>query len=791
MSDSHINTAFSLIENDESKVLTMTIGKHENVQPGARLPRKDAQDPPKLSFTGAKPDTKYVVVSLDIDAPFPSFGVLGPILHWIQSDVKVTESFALEFDAPFIANWIGPAPPPGSAPHRYIFFLYEQPDSFDLKDHAPADGKALSNWNRMRYDLDAWAEQAKLGPPVAFNYFSSILIISLFRHPSFHNNNLLILRDSFNEMTTDKSVKKLTDSLKELVIGASGKIPGFLHDIKRLVEECGAKFVDAEGGIKDCTHLITTIRGVHGSYKKVTLADSEGCYIVTMDWLLKTLKKKAPQKVQKYLLKRIKLKNFIETTPSKRGREDDSGEEDNASSKKTALFSKRDSMDTIRQHNFQTLSDLVDYNFEDSNEVLTVWLDDSGFLWDVILVKFDEQYGAAKFMRIQILHSHYDDSGPSVWLCRYHSTIAVKDIDGEHYEESFEDFASTRIRFRKAFRKFTGLSWDRRDSDPLVDHWIFLKMSHGMAPLGRETEQVIPEVLAVLKMIFGAEYLAHYTASLTARGYGFSFTTPEDKVWFRIALACMEMDLKLRIDNTKSETRNVLERMIQSMVSGSAVSVFNIPSVKAGNFNFDARVFESFELLLKLQDAFDIMENSDDPEMSLSQIYHGLGLAKMNLGDGERFSEWQKADVSRKGDRRLLWHGSGCANFAGILTQGLRGGGLVSPNGKPFLPGIYFADMSTKSAGYSGSTANKECLIMLCEVELGVCETVAGRRVGATTHNAWRTAGYIHPDFKNVRVPDVNAGRSTNTGSGLFHCEYIAHDPAQVIQRYLFHIKLK
>ncbi|CAG8015380.1 unnamed protein product [Penicillium salamii] len=649
-------------------------------------------------------------------------------------------------------------------------------------------------------------------------------------------------------MTTDKSVEKLTGSLKELVIGASGKIPGFLHDdIKRLVEECGAKFVDAEEGIKDCTHLITTIRSVHGSYRKVTLADSEGCHIVTMDWFLKTLQKKAPQKVQKYLLMRIKLKNDIETTPSKRGREDDSVKEDNAS-KKTALSSKRGRMETIRQRNFETLCDLVGYNYEDSDEKLTVWLDDSGFLWDIVLVKFDEQYGAAKYLRLQILNSHDDHSGPSVWLCRYHTRIAVKDIKGEHFEERFKDFASTKMRFGKAFRKFTGLDWDSRDSNPLVHRWIFLKISHGMAPLERETEQVIPEVLAVLRLIFGADYLFHYTAALTARGYSFSFTTGEDKVWFRIALACVEMNLKLGIDNTKKETRIALQKMIYSMVSQSAqsaVSVFNIPSAKAGNFNFDARVFESFDLLLKLQDAFDIMKYSDDLARSLSQIYHSLGLAKMNLvdatsaefkglheylyntsskhhqhqfknvinifrleraGERERFSEWQKRvshsgererfsewpkRVSHSGDRRLLWHGSGCANFAGILTQGLRGGGLVSPNGKSFLPGIYFADMSTKSAGYSGATATKECLIMLCEVELGLSEAVAGRRVGATTHNAWRTAGYIHPDFKNVRVPDINAGTTTKTGAGLYHCEYIAHDPAQVIQRYLFHIKLK
>ncbi|CAG8027184.1 unnamed protein product [Penicillium nalgiovense] len=170
-SDSHIKAGLSLID-DKPKVLGLTIGSHENVQPGTWLPRKAAQKPPKLHFPGANPSSTYLIVSLDIDAPFPSFGILSPILHWIQSDIKVTSEGALEFDAPFVANYIGPAPPPMSTPHRYIFLLYEQPADFDLKAHAPAGGKKLSNSNRMRYDLDAWAEEVKLGPVLAFNYFT-------------------------------------------------------------------------------------------------------------------------------------------------------------------------------------------------------------------------------------------------------------------------------------------------------------------------------------------------------------------------------------------------------------------------------------------------------------------------------------------------------------------------------------------------------------------------------------------------------------------------------------------
>jgi phosphatidylethanolamine-binding protein (PEBP) family uncharacterized protein len=113
-----------------------------------------------------------MVVCLDIDAPFSTLDFLSPVLHWIQSDIKVTSDGVLKSDAPFVANYIGPAPPPVGGPHRYLFFLYEQPADFDLTVYAPADGKKLGNMSRMRYDFDSWAEKIKLGPVVAFNYFT-------------------------------------------------------------------------------------------------------------------------------------------------------------------------------------------------------------------------------------------------------------------------------------------------------------------------------------------------------------------------------------------------------------------------------------------------------------------------------------------------------------------------------------------------------------------------------------------------------------------------------------------
>jgi poly [ADP-ribose] polymerase len=161
-------------------------------------------------------------------------------------------------------------------------------------------------------------------------------------------------------------------------------------------------------------------------------------------------------------------------------------------------------------------------------------------------------------------------------------------------------------------------------------------------------------------------------------------------------------------------------------------------------------------------------------------------------GEAERFAKWEKANEAHIGDRRLLWHGSPRGNFAGILSQGLRRDGIISPNGKDFCQGVFFADISTKSARYCRAVPQAEVLMLLCEVELGQSSKIATRKIGTTTHNKWRDAGYIHPDFRGFKVPDVHGGTKESTQRSVyFNSEYIAHDPAQVIQRYLFHIKLK
>ena len=71
-------------------------------------------------------------------------------------------------------------------------------------------------------------------------------------------------------------------------------------------------------------------------------------------------------------------------------------------------------------------------------------------------------------------------------------------------------------------------------------------------------------------------------------------------------------------------------------------------------------------------------------------------------GEAEAFDAYGAA----LGNRKLLWHGSRLTNWAGILSGGLRIAPPEAPvTGYMFGKGLYFADMSSKSANYCFATA--------------------------------------------------------------------------------------
>ena len=168
-------------------------------------------------------------------------------------------------------------------------------------------------------------------------------------------------------------------------------------------------------------------------------------------------------------------------------------------------------------------------------------------------------------------------------------------------------------------------------------------------------------------------------------------------------------------------------------------------------------------------------------------------------GDAERFAPFA-ADTNRQ----LLWHGSRTTNFAGILSQGLRIAPKEAPvTGYMFGKGVYFADMSSKSANYCAAKRGQPTgHLLLAEVALGgVHERTRAEFIEPSRD--------LPPGKASVKglgktAPDPAAAVTTESGAlvplgapkpsgvedtALLYNEYIVYDPSRIAFRYLLQVK--
>jgi len=167
-------------------------------------------------------------------------------------------------------------------------------------------------------------------------------------------------------------------------------------------------------------------------------------------------------------------------------------------------------------------------------------------------------------------------------------------------------------------------------------------------------------------------------------------------------------------------------------------------------------------------------------------------------GEAERMEKWKQLD-----NHYLLWHGSGIANFLGILSQGLR---IAPPNapvsGYAFGKGIYFADMFAKSFPYCRASGSERCYMLLCEVALGRMHSVHQATYIEQLPEGFNSCiahGSQGPDFaqsvvlsNGVRIPIQGAVHYPHDPLHpryLPHNEYIVYQTSQVRLRYLVELK--
>lgn len=165
-------------------------------------------------------------------------------------------------------------------------------------------------------------------------------------------------------------------------------------------------------------------------------------------------------------------------------------------------------------------------------------------------------------------------------------------------------------------------------------------------------------------------------------------------------------------------------------------------------------------------------------------------------GERERYESYANLH-----NRKLLWHGSRLTNFVGILSHGLKIAPPEAPvSGYMFGKGLYFADMSSKSANYCFTNINNPTgFLMLCEVALGdSMELQQAKMITKLPKGVHSVKGcgktYPNPDAAvvsddGVEIPTGMPICDLSIETALLYNEYIVYDVAQVRAKYLFKVK--
>ncbi|XP_034021275.1 poly [ADP-ribose] polymerase 2 isoform X2 [Thalassophryne amazonica] len=186
-----------------------------------------------------------------------------------------------------------------------------------------------------------------------------------------------------------------------------------------------------------------------------------------------------------------------------------------------------------------------------------------------------------------------------------------------------------------------------------------------------------------------------------------------------------------------------------------------------------------------------------------ASTHHDYTMTVSDIFSVDRDGESDKF-LSQLHNRTLLWHGSRMSNWVGILSKGLRVAPPEAPStGYMFGKGIYFADMSSKSANYCfANQHNNVGLLLLSEVALGDCNELLDADYEANNLPAGKHStkglGQTGPDPKNTVTLDgamvpIGPGKKTGVGKNrsysLLYNEFIVYDPSQVRMRYLLRIQ--
>ncbi|KAI1845674.1 hypothetical protein JX265_005364 [Neoarthrinium moseri] len=493
-----------------------------------------------------------------------------------------------------------------------------------------------------------------------------------------------------------------------------------------------------------------------------------------------------------------------------------------------------------------------------------VYIDDNGIIYDASLNQTNAGANNNKFYRVQLVRN-------TLGVYRTWTRWGRVGDRGQSAILGDGTLADALSNFNKKFKDKSGLNWTDRTAPPKPKKYTFVERSY--APDSDDEEEasdkikaeddaeapeskLAPAVQDLMELIFNQQY---FNDVMSALNYDVKKLPLGKLSKTTITRGFQALKDLSALFNDQSLAQSLYDTSYAEAVENLSNSYFSfIPHVFGrskppviNNQDLLKREIDLLDSLGDMKEAAAILKNEQKDTERLNVLdrqFQGLGMEEMTplkansteftqlknylmdtrgsthnanyqidqifrierRGEKGRFDSSPFAGPPR--DRRLLWHGSRCTNFGGILSQGLRIAPPEAPvSGYMFGKGIYLADMSSKSANYCCAyNTNGHALLLLCEAELGdpmqhltnasynAGEDAKAKGMfstwgqGSTGPSQWKDAGCVHPSLQGVKMPDttVKPGATGVPNAGLYYNEYIAYDVSQVRLRYLLRVRM-
>ncbi|KAL5340119.1 poly polymerase catalytic domain-containing protein [Aspergillus crustosus] len=604
-------------------------------------------------------------------------------------------------------------------------------------------------------------------------------------------------------------------------------------------------------------------------------ACAKKCEIVSIDWLLDSDKAKKPvaEKSYHFAAPNGTQTDGVPAKPEKKrsakaaldADDDESNKKPKNDDPPANAIEDAQKVTSEKANRMKVEVDELYFPNETGWQAPTVYIDKSGLIWDATLNQTVSAANNNKFYRVQLLNSK-DGAKYQVW-----TRWGRVGENGQSAHLGDGSLDSAKSFFEKKFKDKSGLTWKDRLNPPKNNKYTFIERNYEESEDEEETpvtkvakepskavESKLPAAVRnLISFIFNQEY---FLSTMAQMSYD-AKKLPLGKLSKRTLTMGYETLKELaELAATHSLAASRYGVPLQTAMEQLSNRYFTtIPHVFGRNrppvLNDEAYIKKEVELLETLTDmevANSIMKDSSKAEdvNPIDRQYQGLGMQEMTPLDHssiefhelqnyltqsrgsthhlsykvidifriERQGEYDRFNTSpfaslKNGNRRLLWHGSRSTNYGGILSQGLRIAPPEAPvSGYMFGKGVYFADMSSKSANYCCPfNSGGKALLLLGDVEVGdpLYELynsdynagdnakkegkIATLGKGQTIPGGWKDAGCIHPDLQGVQVPDVASGPGQHSGNQgyLQYNEYIVYDVAQIRLRYLFFVDMR